>query len=132
MSETTSNANGDARAEPQDSQKHLDEALSDLDDLPKFAAEEEVQPPSAIATENARRILKEIVPSFPRFYGVAPWGEGVVTMRPDHAPVNIFCNADGSVSVFVNHADEGMHEWHAPTLNDAVMTFIRKAMEELG
>ena len=131
MSETTSNANGDARAEPQDSQKHLDEALSDLDDLPKFAAEEEVQPPSAIATENARRILKEIVPSFPRFYGIFPWGEGVATIQPANTPVSIFCNADGSVSVFVSHAKEGTHEWHAPRLNDAVMKFIRKAMEEL-
>lgn len=110
--------------------EYLDEALSSLDNLDKFAAAEDLQPPSDVANENARCILKEIVPSFPRFYGIAPWGEGVVAIRPDHTSVNIFCNADGAVSVFVNHSGEGMNEWHAQTLNNGTMKFIRKAMEE--
>lgn len=130
MSETTSNYNGTADAEPQDGQKYLDEALDDLDSLHKFAAEEDLPPPSDIAKKTARRILKALAPSFPRSYGISPWNSGTVVIQPAHSHVNVFCDADGSVSVCVDHLDKAMDKHRAKTLDDAVMDFIKKALSE--
>lgn len=135
MSETTSKSNGASGAEPQDSQKHLDEALSDLDNLrtEKYILVDDFLSPSAVARKTARRILEEIVPSFPRNYGVFPEEKYAIVIMPIDSDVHIFCDSDGSVSVFVYHldgAENGRDELHSPTPDDAVMKFIRKAMEK--
>lgn len=112
-------------------QKYLIEALVDVDDLDEFAAEDNLAPPSEKAKDNARQILKRIVPSFPRVYGIFPWGdEGVLTIQPAHSPISIFCDADGAVSVFVSHSGEGTDERHSHALNDFIMQFIHESMEE--
>ena len=110
--------------------KYLNEAEAELQDLEAFAAEEDLPPPNLKAKGLAKNILDEIVPEFPRSYAVSPWEKGSVTIQPHRSRITIFCDADGSVSVFDNSPGNGTIERHAQTLDCTVMHFIREALRK--
>ena len=92
----------------------LTESLNELEELDNYATEEELSPPSPIAKELAKKILKKITLELPRDYSVSLWEDGDVVIYTAGAGwrVSVFCRTNGGASLYVNSPNENDHEEH--------------------
>ena len=111
----------------------LAEALEELDDVPAYAEETEVETPSDMAFDNARRLLKAMYRTSPRTYSVYPTAGGHIAIdaRGGKGSIAVVsCGSDGSVLclVSIDGNDRRARYATARNLPDA---FIREALAEL-
>ena len=111
----------------------LAEALEELDDVAAYADEIEVETPSAVAFDNAQRLLKAMYRISPRQFSVYPATGGYIAIDARGGKGRIavvMCGSDGSVLCLVTI--DGNHRRArysaARNLPDA---FIREALAEL-
>ena len=111
----------------------LAEAIDELDDVAAYAAEIEVETPSAATFDNARRLLKAMYRVAPRRYSVYPMPDGYIAIdargRKGRIAV-VMCGSDGGVLCLVSADGEHRRARYssAHSLPDA---FIREALAEL-
>ena len=111
----------------------LAEAIAEIDDVPAYAEEIEVEMPSDAAFDNARRLLEAMYGIAPSRYSVYPMPDGYIAIdargRKGRIAV-VMCGSDGSVLCLVtigsNHRRARYSE--ATNLPDG---FIREALAEL-
>ncbi len=112
----------------------LAEALQDLADVPADAEEDGLDLPSAVAFQNAERLLKEMHFISPRRFGVYPVSDGYIAIDArgaNDAIAVVMCQSDGSVLCLVTIGNEPRRSWYytATGLPDG---FIREALLALG
>ena len=115
------------------SEKSLTEALSELEELDDYAAEEELPPPSPTAKKIARDILNQLISKLPRYYAVSPWEDGdiVVFTEGSGSRVSVFCRANGGASLYVNFPDNHDYEYHYTLAEDLPVDSIIDALEKI-
>ena len=111
----------------------LAEAIEELDDVPAYAEETDVEKPSDMAFDNARRLLKAMYRTLPRPYSVYPTAGGHIAIdaRGGKGRIAVVsCGSDGSVLCLasIDGNDRRARYTTARNLPDA---FIREALAEL-
>lgn len=112
----------------------LAEAIAELDDVAAYAEEIEVETPSGVAFDNARRLLKAMYRIAPRQFSVYPTDGGHIaidargTTKGNIAVVS--CGSDGSVLCLatIDGEDRRARYATARTLPDG---FIKEALAAL-
>ena len=97
------------------------------------AAEDGFRPPSGLAVDNARRLLKSLFQAFPRRYEVYPTPDAEVAIDAHGGPgasVIVLCESDGGALCLVNIGDCQRRARYsaADTLPDG---FVKEALLEL-
>ena len=117
----------------QASEKSLAEALSELEELDDYAAEEDLPPPSPIAKNIARGILNQLTSILPRYYAVSPWEDGdiVVFSEGSGSRVSVFCRANGGASLYVNFPNNRDYEHHCTLAEDLPVDSVIDALEKI-
>ena len=117
----------------QTSEKSLADALSELEELDDYAAEEELPPPSPTAKKIARNILNHLTSKLPRYYALSLWEDGdvVVFSAGAGSRVSVFCRANGSASLYVNTPNNRGYEHHYDQVEDLPIDFIIDAMKKV-
>ena len=117
----------------QASEKSLAEALSELEELDDYAAEEDLPPPSPIAKNIARDILNQLTSILPRYYAVSPWEDGdiVVFSEGSGSRVSVFCRANGGASLYVNFPNNRDYEHHCTLAEDLPVDSVIDALEKI-
>ena len=111
----------------------LAEAIEELDDVPAYAEETEVETPSAAAFDNARRLLKAMYRTSPRPYSIYPTAGGHIAIdaRGGKGSIAIVsCGSDGSVLCLVSIGSNDRRARYA-TARNLPDAFIREALAEL-
>ena len=108
-------------------------ALHDLDGTMEEAAEDGFRPPSGLAVDNARRLLKSMFQAFPRRYEIYPTPDAEVAIDAHGGPgasVIVLCESDGGALCLVNIGDCQRRARYsaADTLPDG---FVEEALLEL-
>ena len=111
----------------------LAEAIDELDEVAAYAEEIEVETPTAIAFDNARRLLKAMYRISPRRYSVYPAAGGHIAIdaRGSQGSIAVVsCGSDGSVLCLVTIDGEDRRARYATarTLPDG---FISEALAAL-
>ena len=85
-------------------QKSLANALTELEELDDYAAENELTPPAPAAKKFAREILGVLAARAPRHYSVSLWEGGDVIVYSGNTEwrVSIYCRADGGAACYVS------------------------------
>ena len=117
----------------QASGKSLAEALSELEELDDYAAEEDLPPPSPIAKNIARDILNQLTSILPRYYAVSPWEDGdiVVFSAGAGSRASVFCRANGGASLYVTLPNKRGYENHYDQAQDLSVDSIIEAMKKI-
>ena len=117
----------------QASEKSLAEALSELEELDDYAAEEEFSPPSPIAKNIARGILDQLTSILPRYYAISLWEDGDVVVYSAGADsrASVFCRADGGASLYVTPPNNRGYEIHCTLAKDLSIDSIIDAMKKI-
>ena len=115
------------------SEKSLAEALSELEELDDYAAEEEFSPPSPIAKKIARDILNQLTSKLPRYYALSLWEDGDVVVYSAGADsrASVFCRANGGASLYVTLPDNHDYEYHYTLAEDLPVDSIIDAMKKI-
>lgn len=113
--------------------QELADALRELEAAPVDAAEDELEVPSEMAFDNARRLLKAMYDISPRRFGVYPMPEGYIAIdaRGSEGRIAVvMCGSDGGVLWLVT--DEGGHRRaRYSTAHNLPDGFIREALAAL-
>ena len=112
----------------------LAEALQDLAEVPDDAKEDGLDLPSAVAFQNAERLLKKMYSISPRRFGVYPVSDGYIAIDARGANDGIavvMCESDGSVLCLVTIDDKPRRSWYS-TATGLPDGFIREALLALG
>ena len=115
------------------SEKSLTEALSELEELDDYAAEEEFSPPSPTAKKIARDILNQLTSKLPRYYALSLWEDGDVVVYSGDADsrVSVFCRANGGASLYVDSSNNRDYECHYTLAEDLPIDSIIDAMKKI-
>ena len=116
------------------SRESLTESLSELEELENYATEEELLPPSPIAKELAKKILKKITFELPHDYSVSLWEDGDVVVYSAGADwrTSFFCRANGGASIYVTSPDDSDYEIHYKQAENMPMTDIIDAFKKIS
>ncbi|WP_424947010.1 hypothetical protein [Candidatus Spongiihabitans sp.] len=113
--------------------KSLDDALSELEELNDYAAEEELSPPSPTAKKIAEDILHHLTSKLPRYYAISLWEDGdiVVFSAGAGSRASVFCRANGGASLYVNSPNNHDYEIHHTLAQDLPIDSIIDAMKKI-
>ena len=117
----------------QASEKSLADALSELEELDDYAAEEDLPPPSPTAKKIAEDILHHLTSKLPRYYAVSLWEDGdvVVFSADSGSRASVFCRTNGGVSLYVNFPGNRGYELHYDQAGDLPLDSIIDAMNKI-
>lgn len=111
----------------------LREALEDLAEIDEEADELGLPPASPVAKQSARTFLRQAARKAPCCYAISPWDKGAVVVYAQNqqgSRVDIFFDANGSASCYVNHprhqSDEEHHYTQAKQMaNEWIFAILR-------
>ena len=112
----------------------LSEAQQELDEVPEYAAEDGLEPPSEIAFADAARLLQEMCHISPRHYGVYPTPDGYIAIDARGANdsiVVVLCGSDGTAFCYATINGESRRARYS-TARELPDGFIREALMALG
>ena len=112
----------------------LAEAFAELDDIPAYAAEIEVETPSEVAIDNARRLLKSLYRIAPRRYSVYPTTGGGIAIDargPKGYIMVLECESDGGALCVVSTYRESHRRARYASTRRLPDAFVREALADL-
>ncbi len=111
----------------------LEAALQELAEVSDYAAEDEIDVPSEIASVNAARLLEAMYAISPRRYGVYPAPGGYVAIDargPNNRGVVVLCGSAGEAACFITIDGERRRARYS-TARQLPDGFIREALADL-